>query len=365
MSTPHLVQPSAIQEELSKIWDSLEGANKMRASLFNLIFFTTKSPREGYLHTIAQKVIEKFPSRVIFVSSDNDPSQNYLKTSVSVMPAQKGEYDVACDYIQIEVAGPQKAQIPFLLLPHILADLPIYVLWAEDPSVENPLIHQIETFASRLIYDSECTDNLPNFAKTLLKHYEDSGLEVADLNWGRLEGWRDLLASTFYSDEKLKSLENVVEISINYNSHKTTYFTHSKIQSVYLQCWIASQLNWKLKETRKDNGNLLFIYQKEKGEVKVTLTPQEQSNLPTGLILRVELKTTSDEHFLFQRNMDYSFQISLVFSTADRCEIPSNYFFQKAESGHSLVKEITRKGTSSHFLKVLHNIANMGNASLC
>ena len=40
--TLQIVSPSEINAELNKIWESLEGSNKMRASLFNLIFFTKK-----------------------------------------------------------------------------------------------------------------------------------------------------------------------------------------------------------------------------------------------------------------------------------------------------------------------------------
>lgn len=83
--TTEIIPPSQIQSELTRIWDSLEGTNKMRASLFNLIFFTKKKTRSQYIRDISQKVIEKFPSRVIFITADPDAGEDYLHTRVSVL----------------------------------------------------------------------------------------------------------------------------------------------------------------------------------------------------------------------------------------------------------------------------------------
>src|ERR1700733_1436277 len=94
MAAERLVSPANIQSELTSIWDSLESANKMRACLFNLIIYTKQNTRTAYVRTIAQKVIEKFPSRIIFISVDKDPTHDYLKAKVSVMPASEGEYDI-------------------------------------------------------------------------------------------------------------------------------------------------------------------------------------------------------------------------------------------------------------------------------
>src|SRR5690348_993727 len=86
------VSPEDIQNELNRIWESLETTNVNRASLFNLIFYTQKDHRTAYIHRLAQKVIEKFPSRVIFVSIDKKSTQDFLKTEVSILTSSKGEF---------------------------------------------------------------------------------------------------------------------------------------------------------------------------------------------------------------------------------------------------------------------------------
>ena len=114
-----IVHPGKIESELERIWDSFQGTNKMRACLFNLIIYAKKSQRIDYLTQIAQKVIEKFPSRIIFITFDDKASNQELKTAVSVMTADEGENEIACDLIEIAVCKTHYPRVPFVILPHL------------------------------------------------------------------------------------------------------------------------------------------------------------------------------------------------------------------------------------------------------
>lgn len=320
------------------------------SSLFNLIFYTSKSERTKYIQTIAQKVIEKFPSRLLFITADKNAESNFLETHVSVIPA--GEHDIACDLIQINVSTQNKANVPFLILPHILTDLPIYVIWAEDPSKEDPLLTDLQKMADRLIFDSECTENLSAFATTLLNLSKNC--DIADLNWGRMESWRNLLSSTFYSPERLADLKKTTAIQLFYNNRATTEYGQPALQALFLQGWLACQLDWNLTKIHKDHGDYTIEYQREGGTVQVTLYPEEHPQIQPGSIVSVELVTQDAVHFSFGRDLQEPHQISMRFSTPKECTIPLKYLFARAESGQSLVKEISHKGTSSHYLKLLH-----------
>lgn len=348
-----IVPPSEIPSELGRIWDSFQGTSKMRASLFNLIFYTEQTARTDYIRTIAHKVLEKFPSRVIFITSDKKAKPDFLQTGVSVIPVGNAESDIACDLIEINVSKNNEKKVPFLILPHILTDLPIYVIWAEDPSIENPLLQQLEKMASRLIFDSECAEKLPQFAKTLLNLHQNSNADIADLNWARMESWRDLLSSTFYSEERLVHLKKTKTIQIFYNALKSESFCHTLLQSIYLQGWLACQLGWKLIKANSQKTAFSFLYQKPDGQVEVTLYPEQHQGIHPGAIVSVDLTTEDDVHFSFGRDLQFPHQVSMRFSTLERCAIPLKYIFAKAESGQSLVKEISNKGTSAHYLKLL------------
>lgn len=338
---------ATIDTELTRIWDSLEGSNKIRASLFNLIFYTKKTPREQYIRTIANRVIEKFPSRVIFITSDS--KSDTITSKVSVQGA--GETGTACDFIEINVSEKLEDRVPFVILPHILTDLPIYVIWADDPSNGTPLFTEIKQLSTRIIFDSEGTKDLSAFAQSLIQLEKRHQFDVGDLNWARTENWRKLLASTFYTQERLAELKQCDSIQIVYNDHE--------IQSLYLQGWIATQLKWKLKKLSREEKKITLTYERQGGSVEVTLYPEQHKNLGPGSILSIDLHTQDQNHFSFGRSLDMPNQVNMRFSTLVQCNIPLQYLFAKEESGASLVKEICHKGTSSHFLDLLQQIKEL------
>ncbi len=329
--TEMLIKPQEIHSALEKIWGQ-EGQSKMRASLFNLIFYTEETARADYFQKIAEKVVEKFPSRLIFITA-HPGEQGALVAKVSVISS----LGVACDVIKIDATGPWKARIPFVILPHILPDLPVYLIWAEDPARKDPLFSAMQQLSTRLIFDSESARSLQEFARALLKNHSESKVEIADLNWARLESFRDVLTSTFFAEEKLQELKKAQEIKITYNAQQTPSFSHTNIQAIYLQNWLSTCLQWNK-------------------QPKFLLVAGKQEKLAPGMILEVEITTESSSyHFLC--HTDGPQKITLTYSTADFCEMPVHFLFPKGEKGQSLVKEICHSSTSQHYVRVLQELA--------
>ncbi len=135
---------------------------------------------------------------------------------------------------------------------------------------------------------------------------------------------------------------------------QTPSFCHTKIQSIYLQAWIASRLKWK-KTSVQDR---LFTYQTALGqEVKICLKSVKEALLPPGMILALEVETSDGDHFVFTRKKEAPEVISFEHSTSSVCSIPIRLQVSKGESGHSLVNEICQKGTSGHYIQMLELIA--------
>ena len=346
----NIIAPSEIESELEKIWDSLQGTNKMRACLFNLIIYSKKSQRVGYLNEITQKIIEKFPCRIIFVTHDETCSSHDLKTSVSVLTADEGEYEIVCDLIEVEVCSKDHPRVPFVILPHILPDLPIYLVHADDPSEKNPVAEKLEHLAHRIIFDSEAACNLPLFAQSVLSHQERCHGDIADLNWARTEGWRGLFANVFKGKSCLEEIKRAKKIGIVFNARKTDYACHTHIQAIYLQGWLAAQLGWTLKKVEHP---LHFHYESEWGPVAVSLQSEEKEGISPGRLLSIEIDTESDIHYSFTRRGKCLHHVMIQKSSPEVCALPTNYVLDKDVSGQSLVKEICHTGTSTHYIKVL------------
>lgn len=362
MTIQQIVDPERIETELLKIWEDLAKEKKMRASLFNLIVFNRLSKRTDYIRSIVQKVVEKFPCRTIFISQDPDAKQSYLKTAVSVLMPKAEESSIACDLIDIGVAGKDVDKVPFLLLPHLLPDLPIYVLWAEDPSLPHPLFQPLTRLATRVIFDSESADNLFHFATTLLSLKEQTKIDIADLNWARTQGWRDLIKATFDAPHRLQDLRDITSIRFTFNARESEFFCHLKIQSMYLLAWLTSRLGWKMEKGEK---NLQFRFLKEGKKIQASIESTPWEKLGSGTVIAVEMTSSQNHHFLAERIPERYHYVKIHLSSPDSCELPYEFVLGQTATGQSLVQEICMKGTSPHYLDMLKELVILDKDKLC
>jgi glucose-6-phosphate dehydrogenase assembly protein OpcA len=354
-----IIDPADIEPELIRIWDSLAKEKKTtRASLFNLIVFTKLSSRTDYFRNIVQKVVEKFPCRTLFISHDPDSPNPYLKTAISVLSPSTQDASIACDQIDIGVGGFDLGKVPSVILPHLLPDLPNYLLWAEDPSIPNPLFASLSKLATRIIFDSESADSLLAFAKTLLDLHKKTGIEIADLNWARTQGWRDLIASTFDTRQRQELLKEISLLKIVYNSRQSEFFCHLKIQAMYLLAWASSRLGWKFE---KATPSLHFQFK----AVDARIQSENWQKLGSGTVISVAIHTSDGHVFEAGRIKEAYHYAKIQFSSDEQCDLPYRFVLGQTATGQSLVKEICTKGTSMHYLEMLEELTILDKDQLC
>ncbi|MEX0961533.1 MAG: glucose-6-phosphate dehydrogenase assembly protein OpcA [Simkaniaceae bacterium] len=355
MSLKQTVLPKEIESKLTRIWDDLQGSNKMRASLFNLIIYCDKSERESYYEGVIQKLIQRFPARILFVALSDEKIE--LKTSVSVLTAEEGASAIACDLIHIEGGRDQIDRIPFILLPHILPDLPLYLVRGDDPLCDDSISIKLEPLAKRLIFDSENSSNLASFSQVVLDHQKSLNVDVADLNWARMESWRGVIHNVCHTKERLEMLKRAKELSIEYNAVESTSYLHKKTQAIYLVFWLSTQLNWPFKKIEKKDKELSVEFE----NLHCRICPSLHENVPPGNLLSFEMKTEEGEVLSIKRNLEFPQQVIVEHSTATFCEMPSEIVLESELSKGSLVREICHKGTSPHFGAVLDVLQRLPN----
>ena len=306
------IQIADISKELERQWEEQKAKHQVRASLFNLILYCHEPHRVPYFEEFIQTLVERFPCRIFFIQGELNPAQNYLKVSVSNVITSDGELSIACDEIHIAVTTSQMRRVPFIILPHLLADLPIYLLWGQDPTRDNTIFPHLQGFAHRLIFDSESAHDLPRFSRALQEMREKGKFEVVDMIWAAVGGWRDVFASTFDTQEKVLQLRDAKTISITYNGAKTEWIKHPEIQAFYLQAWLAAEMEWKV-VSRKEST---LTYHNGEHEVHIDLVSQE-TGVP-GTILTCEVVSAQEHIFSMARNETLQ-QVIVHISTLEEC----------------------------------------------
>lgn len=364
MSTQEIA-PKDIEKALAKMWESRKKEGATRASLFNLVIHAKHDNREEYLQKTMRSVIRKFPCRIIMIIEDETANRDYCKTTVTDLKADDNEKGTFCEVITFEVSPSYRERIPFLIQPHLIPDLPVYLLWGDNPTKKDPLSFQLEDLSTRTIFDSETTDHMTQFAKSVLQLKDQVNCDIADLNWARMEDWRELFTITFNQPQKIECLNKASKLTISYNDRKTKSFCHNKIQATYLQAWIASRLGWTFQHDALIDGKVVFEYEKAAHLIKVELSPKTYENLKPGRILSVEIEACDGNHYLFHRKAKSPHMAIISHSDQNRCEMPTYHLLDREQSGRSLVREIYHQGTNPHFVGVLQLLSKYKEGIVC
>lgn len=350
---------ASIELELSKLRKVLHEKNTVRACLFNLIIYTDESRRVSYFHDMILRIIEKFPCRIIFIQTETTPNHDFLTANISTETISLGDSTIACDQITLKAGGNQISRIPFIILPYLASDLPIYLLWGQDPTKKNDIFMHLQKFATNIIFDSESTDHLQKFSQIVLKLINTLNIEIIDMNWTRTSGWREVLAKIFNTPERSQQLANCKLLKIRYNNRPNEAFRHQAIQSIYLQAWLATQLGWEPRSIICENNILRFSYlNKNKNLLTVDLSPEIEEHLPSGVVLSVEAVTESQNSFAIARK-DSSPFVRIEISSKETCELPITLLLRNQQRNFSFIKDLFYGGTSEHYPKMLQTITKM------
>ena len=348
-----------IEGELTKLWSSMAEQHKMRACLFTLVMWC--GHRQEYFQEVAQNILNSFPCRLLFVTQDqNDPQALQLKVSmVSANPDGSGP---VCDRIDLHVGSGAEERLPSLLLPRLIPDLPVYLVWGDDPCLESPLLGALRPYATKLIFDSEMSSGLQRFAQKLLQLLGDGSQAIADLNWVRTEPWRDLLARTFADPAPLQALTSAQNIRILYNSCLGPYCHHSNAQAIYLQGWLASQLRWGCGDYDQVEEHQRVACQTLHGEVIFLVLPELREGVPEGQVSGIEISCREGRLFRFLRRDAPGFVVDLEVEYPTHCEMPVCIIRSAFERGHSLASEVFSPGTNPHFVEMLHWLSRVASS---
>jgi glucose-6-phosphate dehydrogenase assembly protein OpcA len=316
----------------------LEPEEMQRAALFNLVLHIRDPERADYVRKVSQRVRDKFPCRIITLTEST-------ATSVSIETIGT---EILCDQVEIGFAPDQSERLPYLVLPQLLPDLPLYLFWAGKPDPDDPLFTGLQPYITRLIYDPDTLDEIPQFVGWLnSKRFHG---ELSDLKWAHLDGWRLVLASVFNAPDRFPAIARAKQLQIRYSSHPTAFARDPSLHALYLQSWFAARLGWRFLR-RGDNQ---FSYSLSDGRtVEVTLTEEETDLYPFGSILSIETLSHEEEHTRFTLEENF---VKVSSDSPEKCGIPYSLYLPKASRSVALVNELFKKGTSDHYREMVKQL---------
>lgn len=355
------IQIPNIEKELDHLNEVAKGGRPTKACLFNLVIYGSETRRVRYLQELVDSILDKFPCRIIFIQSDQESSSSYFRVNVSKVSsthAKASGSKIQCDQIVIEASRDQLFRVPFLITPNIVPDLPLYLLWGQNPFEERDIFPHLQKYAKRVIFDSECADNLKAFCKEMQTNLDTLKMDVMDVNWALVSNWRDVMTEIFDTPERIQDLKNAKSIIIQYNRCKTEHALHPEARALYLQGWLASALKWNYQNTDLFHDNTVISYMGAEHPVVVALAPQYIESLTLGSILSIEISTADHRLYYISRKESLQ-QVSVHISSQSTCELPFTLSLPNIHRGSTFMREIFFNSLGCHYRETLKNIAQV------
>ena len=224
------VAPEKILRELADLWLSLgkrgqddAAAGVLRACSMTLVVVTEAGDESGTLGETIAALMPEHPARTIIIRLTG-AGQRTLGERVYQqcwMPFGQRR-QICCEQIEITASDDAVADLPPVVLPLVVADLPV-IVWCRSPR----FIDHLEV-AHKVIVDSAAfpLDRLAGPREYIL----------GDLAWTRLTRWRKMLAQIFQNRENLAALDRVSTVTIQHPGDSPTSSAY------YLGAWIKDCL---------------------------------------------------------------------------------------------------------------------------
>jgi glucose-6-phosphate dehydrogenase assembly protein OpcA len=141
---------------------------------------------------------------------------------------------ICCEQIEITASDAALADLPSVILPLAVPDLPV-ILWCRSARlVRRPEFGEIAGMATKVVMDSAAAADTTDAIGCMADGVRRGGI-LADLAWTRLTRWRETLARVFENRDTLARLSEVNSVQVRFGPGYDT-------AAWYLAAWAANAL---------------------------------------------------------------------------------------------------------------------------
>jgi len=237
--------PDRILKELAELWVSMgkpgegeSGAGVLRACSMTLVVLAEESDDMAALGETLAALMPEHPARAMVVrlrGGGGPAGSRVLEDRVYAqcwMPFGQRR-QICCEQIEITASDASLGDVPSLVLPLAVPDLPVMV-WCRSPRlIAMAEFGGIAAMAHKVVVDSQAfagPDGLRRIAG-----FSRSGMVLGDLAWTRLTRWREMLAQVFENRDTLAQAAGISSVRVAFSGDYRTL-------ALYMGAWTANAL---------------------------------------------------------------------------------------------------------------------------
>ena len=240
-----MIDPEKLRKQIDEVWAALshksdsEGQGVMRACALTLIAVIDDDDNSGGVTETLAQLMPEHPSRAIVIRLAPD-GRDLLEADVEAqcwMPFG-GRQQICCEQIVIRCSEQTLGEVPGVVLPLLVADLPAVLWCASRRAWQSESFPLLAGMTQRVILD---TFRFPVPAKALealMAQLAAPGALVSDLSWTRLTRWRALVAQVFENEHCRRQIPYLRDLTIYYEG------ASMPPTALLMAGWVAQALGW-------------------------------------------------------------------------------------------------------------------------
>lgn len=322
----------------------------LKPCLFNCVVYCESKERLDYCLDLMRNLAAFYPCRLFVIHRLAEEAKGQYTQSKDLYEKGSSFYDT----LFVEASEDQLYRVPFALFPFIVPELPIMLFWDADPTEERAVLPMIQEYARRLIFDSETVEPLFAFARRILASQDDE--KRLDLNWVRLSGWREVLSKVFDTEERLQHLRAASAVRIFYNARENRFFHHNQTQALYLQAWLAAEMQWEYASMEQQAELTKRTFKCDQEQVSVTVQPLYIEQRAPGSLLCIEMVSRlGTEVSIDSRNLQGAVRVKSVCDAS--CTLPYMLPLRGSRLNHRFFQQLLYQEVGHHYEAMLRELA--------
>src|SRR6266567_2134950 len=158
---PTTIHPDRVLHELSELWVSLgkqngdDSAGVLRACAMTLVVVAEEREDAAEVGETLALLMREHPSRAVVVRvRDVDAPELEAKVLAQCWMPFGQRRQICCEQIEISTSNSSLADVPAVVLPLVVADLPV-ILWFRPPRLlARPAVHRLARNATQTVFGS-------------------------------------------------------------------------------------------------------------------------------------------------------------------------------------------------------------------
>lgn len=234
-----------------------------RNCVMTLVAVAATEAEEKRAQSVCSAIAIHHPSLAIVVRDQADVKAGLIDASISapsLVPTTEATSGAAAspahyELVNMHVRGEAATHLAGLVDPLLVSGVPTFLWWLGTPPFESKELRDALQIADALVVDSarfaRPYHSFLSLAGT--SAHAHSRLGLADMQWARLDPWRESIAQFFAPISRRAFLSGINEIGIDYAGEGRG----NRIPSAMLIGWISSALGWKLQRASGGGGGVV------------------------------------------------------------------------------------------------------------